>query len=178
MYCTACGEEFPSGVDFCPHCGAPLSSAGSTPLGFAPAGSTPPGSGPAGVSANQVAQTATAWEYSESRATFPPNVIPWFSLATSRPPAHSAPPVRALRLVDIVVASLVRQKRAEGWEPAEPTDAPSLWKAGKVEFRIKRRDALWALVTFQAHFDVVLLGVRVSFRRARAGSPPGRAQTR
>jgi hypothetical protein len=161
MYCMACGGEVPNGANYCLNCGASLSPAGSA---------RPSSTGGSG------AQSANAWEYSESRATFPPNAIPWYSLATSRPPASSVLPVRALRLIDMVVASLVRQKRTQGWEPAERTDAPSLWKAGKVEFRVRRREPLWALVTFQAHFDVVLVGVRVTFRRVPDGPPPG--QTR
>jgi hypothetical protein len=145
MYCTACGQELPDEARFCWRCGTPVSAGRS-------AGAAP-------------SQDEEGWVYQDFKATFPLNATPWYSLATPRPPAYSHLPVPALRLIDRVVASLVSRMRKDGWEPAEPTGAISLWSARRVEFKLRPRGALWALATFQARYDVMLTEVTVRFRR-------------
>ena len=137
MNCTACGQELPAEASFCWRCGKPVASA----------------------------QNADGWEYRDFSAPFPPNVTPWRSLTTSRPQAYDHPPVRVFRLIDRAVASLTQQARTQGWEPAEATDAMSLWKAHRVEFATRPRNPLWALMILQANYDLILVRVSVSFRR-------------
>jgi hypothetical protein len=148
MYCIACGQVLPAEARFCAGCGRPV------------AGITSP-------------RPSDPWEYRDFTVPFPGNLTPWYSLATSRPPVYARLPVQALRLIDRAAASLVQKMGAQGWEPAEPTDAGSLWKAKRVGFKIRPRDSLWALATMQARFDIVLTSLVIRFRRPATAAVPG-----
>ncbi len=117
------------------------------------------------------------WEYQDFASTFPPNTTPWpaaAGLVTGLGAgAYPRLPAPSYRMIDMAVTPLVRRMRAQGWEPAEPTDAPSLWKAKRVDFRLQRRAPLMALLTLQGSEDVILLKVTVSFRRRRSSAVPG-----
>jgi len=162
MYCVACGRQLPAAARFCWWCGVPV---GSHAPSFAIS---------VGAAAGRVADE---WDHADFSIGFPPNLTPWYSLVSSRPPVYSRLPVRSLRLIDRAAESLTRRMKTLGWEPAEPTDSTSLWKAKRVEYRIGRRDQLWALMTFQARFDVSLVRVTIRFRRPNlvVAAAPGHA---
>ena len=65
-------------------------------------------------------------------------------------------------------AHILAQQAARGWEPAEPTDGDSLWKAGHVAYTPQGRG--WADGS-----DLVLHAVRFVCRRGAAGGTRGAA---
>ena len=117
------------------------------------------------------------WEYQDFSRTFPPNATPWPAAAAlgagARGGVYPHLPAASYRLIDMAVAPLVRKMRAQNWEPVEATDAISLWKAKRVDFRVERRAPLMALLTLQGAYDVVLLKVTVRFRRRRSSPVSG-----
>jgi hypothetical protein len=123
---------------------------------------------------------ADGWEYGDFSTKLPPNVTHWPNLYSTAPGVRPNPPVVALRLIGAAAMSLVTRMRVQGWEPAEATDAASLWKARRVQFRLQRRASLVALLTWQGPYDLVLIAVTVKFKRPAqpaSGSPaPGHIQ--
>lgn len=100
MYCPKCGSQMPADANFCMKCGTQLSG-GAVPS----------------------AQKQQHWEYREFKK----------SLGGARVTIKYWPiggfPEELAEPVEIAVRGLLNEIAKDGWEPAEPIAAASLWHA-------------------------------------------------